>query len=100
MPGVSPAPAPTPVSTPSPVSRPAPVEPTPVTTYQCSNGVEGIEATNGRGSVCCPVDCGVCGGSGCRRAPGGKDECCIPGILNYPQPLCSETHTAPCIICK
>ena len=92
--GVTPAPASPPASTSSPVSTPAPTS-----ADQCSNGVEGVEGSNSRGTVCCPVSCGEkCGGKGCGRRPGGGASCCVGGILNAPQPLCSEVPTAPCII--
>ncbi|CAM9183752.1 unnamed protein product, partial [Hapterophycus canaliculatus] len=64
----------------------------------CSNGLEGID---GNGVVCCPLECGQCGGSGCTvsgRAFGlGSDSCCGGGVKDRDE-YCDETGKAPCII--
>lgn len=45
-----------------------------------SNGgrVNGPRLCTGR--VCCPQKCGVCGGGGCHRRPGGGENCCYTKI--------------------
>ncbi|CAM9476653.1 unnamed protein product [Ectocarpus sp. 12 AP-2014] len=58
----------------------------------CTNGVPGVESAGGE--VCCPADCGQCGGVGCGEF--GED-CCITEIMDYGYP-CSETGTAPCYL--
>ncbi len=43
----------------------------------CSNGVYGVESSNG--AACCDAGCGLCGGVGCSGfgAPAlGADDCC------------------------
>ncbi len=58
----------------------------------------GIEGINTVGQVaCCPLGCGLCGGKGCGRAPGGNKSCCVNGVLGN-QPDCAITLTAPCYI--
>ncbi|CAM9516484.1 unnamed protein product [Choristocarpus tenellus] len=48
--------------------------------------------------VCCPLECGVCGGSGCGVIPGTTAEmCCSENIMASSQ-LCSVTGVAPCVI--
>ncbi|CAN0074726.1 unnamed protein product [Ectocarpus sp. 8 AP-2014] len=51
-------------------SRPTPGE-------TCSNGLEGID---GNGVVCCPLGCGLCGGTGCTTSGAaaglGAESCC------------------------
>eukprot|EP00903_Cladosiphon_okamuranus_P019666 g18077.t2 len=56
----------------------------------CSNGLPGYEAS----SVCCPVSCGRCGGSGCSAL---GDGCCTSGVKKDGD-LCSVTLAAPCNI--
>eukprot|EP00752_Nemacystus_decipiens_P008459 g7561.t1 len=60
----------------------------------CSNGLAGFESS----SVCCPVGCGDCGGSGCAKfnLDLGKD--CCTGHVKDSGVLCSEAKSAPCII--
>jgi hypothetical protein len=36
-------------------------------------------------NLCCPKACGRCGGHGCSTLNGGKDLCCIGGILGHAQ---------------
>ena len=33
-------------------------------------------------TVCCPLECGQCGGGGCANAPGGAKECCHEDIMH------------------
>ncbi|CAM9224565.1 unnamed protein product [Choristocarpus tenellus] len=48
--------------------------------------------------VCCPAECGECGGEGCGRIPGTTaNECCASNIM-MARVLCSESGEAPCII--
>ncbi|CAM9566238.1 unnamed protein product, partial [Ectocarpus fasciculatus] len=45
-------------------------------------------------TVCCPVTCGQCGGSGCSGAPGGEESCCTSTILEAGE----ECGEPPCVI--
>eukprot|EP00903_Cladosiphon_okamuranus_P010323 g9767.t1 len=56
----------------------------------CSNGLPGYEASD----VCCPLDCGRCGGSGCSDLGEG---CCTSDVKDSGD-LCSVTKKAPCNI--
>ncbi|CAM9579887.1 unnamed protein product [Ectocarpus sp. 12 AP-2014] len=66
----------------------------------CSNtdGVEGISSANG--DVCCPSECGLCGGRDCTEAAltAGLDDgdCCVSDITNEGV-KCSDSGAAPCI---
>ena len=67
-----------------------------ITDTTCSNGIAGIESSNG--DVCCLTACGQCGGVGCSSAGGlTAAECCQSGIEEGGD-LCEDTGTAPCII--
>eukprot|EP00903_Cladosiphon_okamuranus_P010100 g9565.t1 len=65
----------------------------------CSNGLPGFEAAG----VCCPLECGSCGGYGCSYLGGGpsaglgKPFCCT-ATINSEGEFCSDTVSAPCII--
>ncbi|CAM9871103.1 unnamed protein product, partial [Scytosiphon promiscuus] len=65
------------------------------------NDMPGIEGSNDSGSVCCPIECGQCGGDGCHQAglAVGLDNthCCVNGVLDN-HDLCSDSGAAPCII--
>lgn len=67
-------------------------------TQTCSDGTEGID---GNGVVCCPTDCGQCGGAGCTTAgaAAGLDgsDCC-GGTIRKAGVYCDDTDKAPCII--
>ncbi|CAM9316682.1 unnamed protein product, partial [Hapterophycus canaliculatus] len=67
----------------------------------CSNGIAGIEGSNGEGVVCCPVECGQCGTQECHQAglAVGLDNtsCCVTGVLDN-HDLCADSGEAPCII--
>ncbi|CAN0410953.1 unnamed protein product, partial [Laminaria digitata] len=45
--------------------------------------------------ICCELQCGTCGGSGCRNRPGGTDGCCI-GTITDSGVMCSDSNEAPC----
>lgn len=64
----------------------------------CSDGTEGID---GNGVVCCPLNCGLCGGSTCAAAGTaaglGASACCGGGIKNSGV-YCDDSKAAPCII--
>ncbi|CAM9373608.1 unnamed protein product [Scytosiphon promiscuus] len=70
----------------------------PKSAQTCSNGLEGID---GNGVVCCPLECGQCGGSGCvtsgKDSGLGSDSCCGGGVKARDE-YCDETGEAPCII--
>ena len=55
---------------------------------------------SGDGSVCCPTECGQCGGTGCQGFPGGANDCCIGGLngILMNSDVCSMSEGAPCII--
>jgi len=55
----------------------------------------GIKGENDNGVVCCPPECGQCGGAGCGKADGGNKACCINGVLQN-QPHC-YVEDAPCV---
>ena len=52
----------------------------------------GLEKDN----ICCPPECGTCGGSGCGSLPGGGSNCCGGPIVE--SGLSCDDNTAPCII--
>lgn len=45
--------------------------------------------------ACCPESCGICGGPGCSRRPGGRKQCCIQSIVAAGR-RCIE-KSPPCI---
>ena len=62
----------------------------------CSNGLNGLEDTNG--IVCCSDMCDFCGGSGCGSFTGTTaNDCCIQEILSSGQ-YCGDDVVAPCIL--
>lgn len=64
----------------------------------CSNGFDGIDGTNDRGTVCCTAGCGQCGGTGCGGIEGlDNTNCCINGVIDN-QLSCDEAGSAPCVI--
>ncbi|CAM9625033.1 unnamed protein product [Ectocarpus sp. 8 AP-2014] len=69
------------------------------TVLTCSNGLEGIDGPNG--GVCCPLECGLCGGVGCSQFGSasvlGSESCCVTGI-KAGDVYCDETNEAPCTI--
>eukprot|EP00752_Nemacystus_decipiens_P009556 g8536.t1 len=71
-----------------------PTAPTPTTgDNTCSNGLPGYESSG----VCCDLECGQCGGTGCSGLGPGGDSCCTKNIKNVGVG-CSESGAAPCII--
>ncbi|CAB1099945.1 unnamed protein product [Ectocarpus sp. CCAP 1310/34] len=64
---------------------------------ECSGGIEGID---GNGVVCCPLECGQCGGTGCSSAGAasglGSESCCESGVDSSGR-YCDVTGEAPCI---
>jgi len=64
-----------------------------VANARCPQGA--IYARHGL-AACCPATCGTCGGQGCKRRPGGAEQCCALQI-RHSQPRCSQSHPAPCI---
>lgn len=78
-----------------------PTAPSPLTVVTdsfCSNGLRGLNSSNG--AVCCVAACGKCGGPGCSQvgAPAlDADDCCATEIADFGK-LCSITGAAPCII--
>ena len=65
-------------------------------TSNCSNGLNGLEDTNG--TVCCSDMCDFCGGSGCGNIAGTTaNDCCVLRILNSSQ-YCGDDVVAPCIL--
>lgn len=63
----------------------------------CSNGIVGVQSSDGYGNVCCSVECTECGGDGCANYGAGKDNCCVSEIYENGG-LCSTLGEAPCII--
>lgn len=64
----------------------------------CSNGLVGVGSSQGFGDVCCPADCGVCGGAGCSSV--GEElglACCTSEVFNAGE-MCSVKRESPCII--
>ena len=55
----------------------------------CDRGIQS-------GNVCCSLQCGACGGSGCGSRPGGSSECCT-GRIRSDNSSCSD-GPAPCVI--
>jgi len=62
----------------------------------CASGVQGRQKK--WGYVCCPKECGQCGGSGC-SARGGASQCC-GGAINKAKKSCSANAVSPsgCIV--
>ncbi len=58
--------------------------------------IEGILGENDEGVVCCPLECGQCGGPGCGKAGDGNKACCVNGVLQN-QPHCMVEGAAPCV---
>ncbi|CAB1103155.1 unnamed protein product [Ectocarpus sp. CCAP 1310/34] len=89
-PGSAPVQAPV-YTTPSPVPGP---DSAPTSDMErCSNGVYGIESSNGL--ACCALTCGSCGGVGCSRRPGGSYDCCESEIVEEGE-ACAATGASPC----
>lgn len=67
----------------------------------CSNGLPGYDGSREEWDVCCPLECGGCGGKGCRKLGEefglGKKDCCIKKIIQT-QPDCADSGSAPCVI--
>eukprot|EP00752_Nemacystus_decipiens_P002185 g2080.t1 len=101
-PSAMPVPAPTTPGTPPVSTGPvaptgsSPTAPSPSGTT-CSNGVEGVESSDGR--ACCVAECGSCGGVGCSKfSPDlGADDCCVTEIVDRGE-ACSVWGAAPCYI--
>lgn len=71
---------------------------TSMTTSTCSNGITGIESSNGL--ACCAVGCGQCGGVGCSTVglpEYDADDCCSTEIVDFGM-SCSVTGSAPCYV--
>ena len=47
--------------------------------------------------VCCNATCGLCGGHGCSRRPGGPRQCCMPAILRTGR-VCESRADVACIL--
>ena len=58
----------------------------------CNNGIIGGSGDD----VCCPTECGSCGGEGCSSRPGGYDNCCLSGVR--PNSRSCNIESAPCNI--
>lgn len=67
--------------------------PGPSPSGQCTQA-GGVSAKDG--IACCPKSCGLCGGSGCGSAPGGKENCC-KGTVEGNGKDC-KTQAAPCSV--
>ena len=67
----------------------------------CSNGLPGYDGVGRKGSVCCPLGCGGCGGKRCRTMGEefglGRKDCCIMRVMRK-QPDCADSGSAPCVI--
>jgi len=68
-----------------------------------AEGIPGIQSVQSMsGTACCPLTCvtgaGVpqCGGKGCGKLPGGRDDCCIKFVLAGDD--CAVSGKAPCFI--
>lgn len=48
-----------------------------------------------KGNVCCAASCGICGGRGCHRRPGGGQKCCS-SVIRKSRRTC-DRYPAPCI---
>ncbi|CBJ26487.1 hypothetical protein Esi_0034_0004 [Ectocarpus siliculosus] len=91
-PGSAPVQAPV-YTAPSPVSGPDSAPTSDI--ERCSNGVYGIESSNGK--ACCALTCGSCGGVGCSGRPGGSYDCCESEIVEEGE-ACAATGASPCYI--
>ncbi|CBJ30068.1 FirrV-1-B30 precursor [Ectocarpus siliculosus] len=86
---------PTAEATIAPTTEPT-TEPTAEAESTCRDGIEGID---GR-VVCCPLECGQCGGTGCSTSGAayglGADSCCREPVSSSGK-YCDDTGEAPCI---
>ncbi|CAN0355754.1 unnamed protein product [Ascophyllum nodosum] len=81
--------------TPALMTTPTPVPTTAPDT--CSNGIVGVE----RGTFCCALGCGTCGGTGCGehgRDEGLTAEDCCTSRISESGVYCENSGNAPCII--
>ena len=91
---VSQTPSPTGVATLPPLL----VESTDDSISMCSNGIPGVESSNGL--ACCVAACGMCGGEGCSTVglPDlDEEDCCVSEIVDFGMP-CDTAGAAPCAI--
>lgn len=47
--------------------------------------------------VCCPLSCGICGGTGCSSRDGGQRNCCESNIRLFSS-VCSGPNDSPCVL--
>lgn len=61
----------------------------------------GIEGSNANGTICCPLACVQCGGTGCSSSGAAaglnKFQCCISDVLDSAV-VCGVDTEAPCIM--
>lgn len=66
-------------------------------TVLCGNGMAGYEDDD----VCCPTECGQCGGAGCSTSGAaaglGSDSCCYSGVKESKED-CEVTLSPPCVM--
>jgi len=84
-------------SPPGPSPPPAPPVPPGPAAAECKKAGGILDHGGpGGGRACCPTKCGACGGKGCAKAPGGKDDCCAGEVINSGR-TCT-TDPAPCAV--
>merc|ERR1719230_1259229 len=71
-------------------------EPTTMPMFMCDAQHGGIPDPSH--SVCCPMECGTCGGGGCGRRPGGAHHCCKGTIMNHHHHCGAGGTGPPCVI--
>jgi len=65
----------------------------------CTNGLPGIDGSSEAGiSVCCPINCGTCGGAGCSSSDRPDSDCCPNEIIDSDPGDCADTVAAPCVM--
>ena len=85
--------------------KPPPVPPPTNKDPMCLGGVMGVyyssatsrgDATSVKGNaICCPKECGTCGGEDCGGRPGGASACCADKVFASGKQCAS--NTAPCV---
>jgi len=63
--------------------------------------IPGLVGDNRNLKVCCPLECGQCGGRGCSDKGPGADACCVDNLAkSQNNGMCSESKKAPCVLKK
>ena len=68
----------------------------------CADGLTGDADMH---ALCCNRSCGVCGGNGCSRRPGGRRGCCLSGVVQARKnnfgllgEFCNDARDVGCLV--